>query len=123
MSGMRKRFLSLDEKEQREKLNKEQENELQYAPEEEDTKETGEEAKPTGSGGAGTSKRKIAGEDTIMNRMAQWQYSKEQKEELHKMMALGMTKKRNPCGILSGNGCSKNEGNQTHLPGSQNRQG
>ena len=62
---MRKRFLSLDEKEQREKLNKEQENELQYAPEEEDTKETGEEAKPTGSGGAGTSKRKIAGEDTI----------------------------------------------------------
>ena len=28
-----------------------------------------------------------------MNRMAQWQYSKEQKEELHKMMALGMTKK------------------------------
>lgn len=27
-----------------------------------------------------------------MNRMAQWQYSKEQKEELHKMMALGMTK-------------------------------
>lgn len=89
---MRKRFLSLDEKEQREKLNKEQENELQYAPEEEDTKETGEEAKPTGSGGAGTSKRKIAGEDTIMNRMAQWQYSKEQKEELHKMMALGMTK-------------------------------
>lgn len=93
LSGMRKRFLSLDEKEQREKLNKEQENELQYAPEEEDTKETGEEAKPTGSGGAGTSKRKIAGEDTIMNRMAQWQYSKEQKEELHKMMALGMTKK------------------------------
>lgn len=89
---MRKRFLSLDEKEQREKLNKEQENELQYAPEEEDTKETGEEAKPSGSDGAGTSKRKIAGEDTIMNRMAQWQYSKEQKEELHKMMALGMTK-------------------------------
>ena len=62
------------------------------APEEEDTKETGEDAKPSGSGGAGTSKRKIAGEDTIMNRMAQWQYSKEQKEELHKMMALGMTK-------------------------------
>ena len=27
-----------------------------------------------------------------MNRMAQWQYTKEQKEELHKMMALGMTK-------------------------------
>lgn len=32
------------------------------------------------------------GEDTIMNRMAQWQYTKEKKEELHKMMALGMSK-------------------------------
>lgn len=29
---MKKRFLSLDEKEQRERLNREQENELQYAP-------------------------------------------------------------------------------------------
>ena len=86
--------MSLDEKEQREKLNKEQENELQYAPEEEDTKRNRRGCKAFRfRWGAGTSKRKIAGEDTIMNRMAQWQYSKEQKEELHKMMALGMTKK------------------------------
>lgn len=35
---------------------------------------------------------KTRGEDTIMNRMEQWQYSKEQKEELHKMMAISMAK-------------------------------
>ncbi len=89
---MKKRFLSLDEKQQREKLNREQENELKYAPETEDAGETGTDAKSSGSGGSGISRRKIVGEDTLMNRMAQWQYSKEQKEELHKMMALGMTK-------------------------------
>lgn len=83
---MKKRFLNLDEKEQREKLNREQENELQYAPE------------PVQSAGVETKtepkqeRRKLVGEDTIMNRMAQWQYTKEQKEELHKMMALGMSK-------------------------------
>ena len=83
---MKKRFLSLDEKEQREKLNREQENELQYAPEPVQTTVTEKKPEPK------QEKRKLVGEDTIMNRMAQWQYSKEQKEELHKMMALGMTK-------------------------------
>lgn len=90
---MKKRFLNLDEKEQRERLNREQENELRYAPEAADSGETAAEAgKPSGSGSSGVTKQKIVGEDTIMNRMAKWQYSKEQKEELHKMMALGMTK-------------------------------
>ena len=83
---MKKRFLSLDEKEQRERLNREQENELQYAPEPVQTTVTEKKSEPK------QEKRKLVGEDTIMNRMAQWQYSKEQKEELHKMMALGMTK-------------------------------
>lgn len=35
-------------------------------------------------------KRKITREDTLMNRMAEWQYSNEQKEELYKMIALGI---------------------------------
>lgn len=83
---MKKRFLSLDEKEQRERLNREQENELQYAPEPVQTTVTEKKSEPK------QEKRKLVGEDTIMNRMTQWQYSKEQKEELHKMMALGMTK-------------------------------
>lgn len=83
---MRKRFLSLDEKAQKEKLNREQANELLYAPEPVEGAAEETEAEPK------VQKRKLSGEDTIMNRMAQWQYTKEQKEELHKMMALGMTK-------------------------------
>ena len=83
---MKKRFLSLDEKEQRERLNREQENELQYAPEPVQSTATEKKTEPK------QEKSKLVGEDTIMNRMAQWQYTKEQKEELHKMMALGMTK-------------------------------
>ena len=83
---MKKRFLTMEEQEQREKFNREQGNELQYAPDSVQTKteETIPAEKPE--------RPKIMGDDTIMNRMAQWQYSKEQKEELHKMMALGMTK-------------------------------
>lgn len=83
---MRKRFLSLDEKAQKEKLNREQENELLYAPEPVESAAEKREAEPK------QGKQKLSGEDTIMNRMAQWQYTKEQKEELHRMMALGMTK-------------------------------
>ena len=79
---MKKRFLSLDEKEQRERLNREQENELQYAPEPVQTTVTEKKSEPK------QEKRKLVGEDTIMNRMAQWQYSKEQKEELHKMSSI-----------------------------------
>jgi len=83
---MKKRFLSIDEKEQKERLHREQENELQYAPEVVQTVVVEKKAEPK------QEKRKLVGEDTIMNRMAQWQYTKEQKEELHKMMALGMSK-------------------------------
>ncbi|MDE6254008.1 MAG: type IV secretory system conjugative DNA transfer family protein [Lachnospiraceae bacterium] len=87
---MKKRFLSLDEKEQRERMNHEQENELQYAPESEEAEDSGAGESITSSSGA--LRKKIVGKDSIMNRMAQWQYSKEQKEELHKMMAIGMAK-------------------------------
>lgn len=85
---MKKRFLSLDEKEQRERLNREQENELQYAPEPVQSQNAEVEKKTEPK----LERHKLVGEDTIMNRMAQWQYTKEQKEELHKMMALGMSK-------------------------------
>ncbi len=37
-------------------------------------------------------RRKPEGGDSLMNRMAQWHYSEEQKAELHKMTALGMPK-------------------------------
>lgn len=37
-------------------------------------------------------RKKPEGGDSLMNRMAQWHYSEEQKAELHKMTALGMPK-------------------------------
>ncbi|MCX4325236.1 MAG: type IV secretory system conjugative DNA transfer family protein, partial [Lachnospiraceae bacterium] len=101
-AGMKKRFISMEEQEQKEQLNKEQDNELMYAPEEPEAAEPEQaagktEQKQTVAKAAapeqGAAGRRIEGEDTIMNRMAQWKYSKEQKDELHKMIALGMPTK------------------------------
>lgn len=39
-------------------------------------------------------RKKPDGEDTLTNRMAQWQYSVEQKEELHRMMEAGVPKEK-----------------------------
>ena len=97
-AGMKKRFISMEEQEQKEQLDREQDNELMYAPEEETDNEPAHEAaeperaadKEDKSEAGG---RRIEGEDTIMNRMAQWKYSKEQNDELHKMIALGMPTK------------------------------
>ena len=96
-AGMQKRFISMEEQEQKEQLNREQDNELMYAQEDVPEPETAgtkpkQAAKepvpePEAAG------RRLEGEDTIMNRMAQWKYSKEQKNELHKMIALGMPTK------------------------------
>lgn len=86
---VRKRFLKLEEEEQKEKFYREEDNELRYiqAPEEEQRKMTQTERKEPPA-----KHRKPEGEDTLMNRMAQWRYSKEQKDELHKMIAIGMPK-------------------------------
>ena len=96
-AGMKKRFISMEEQEQKEQLDREQDNELMYVQEDEPEQET---AKPEPKRAAKeaipnpeAAGRRIEGEDTIMNRMAQWKYSKEQKEELHKMIALGMPTK------------------------------
>lgn len=83
---MKKRFLKLEEKEQKEKFQREEDNELLYAPQQE------EEPKPEIKKKPSEKHRKPEGEDTIMNRMAQWQYTKEQKDELHKMIAIGIPK-------------------------------
>lgn len=101
-AGMKKRFTSMEEQEEKEQLNREQDNELMYAqeepeqesgPEQEDVhtgqKQAVKEAVPKQEAGG----RRLEGEDTIMNRMAQWKYSKEQKDELHRMIALGMPTK------------------------------
>lgn len=97
-AGMKKRFISMEEQEEKEQLNREQDNELMYAQEDEpengSVQVAAEPERVTATGDkpeAGG--RRIEGEDTIMNRMAQWKYSKEQKDELHKMIALGMPTK------------------------------
>ena len=102
-AGMKKRFISMEEQEEKERLGREQDNELMYAQEDEpeqesepareeaqpEQKQEAKEAVPKQEAGG----RRLEGEDTIMNRMAQWKYSKEQKDELHKMIALGMPTK------------------------------
>ena len=92
---LKKRFLSLEEQEQKEQLDREQDNELAYFQEDEWTQETAEPepAKTEDMQEQKAAGRRLEGEDTIMNRMAQWKYSKEQKDELHKMIALGMPTK------------------------------
>ncbi len=102
-AGMKKRFISMEEREEKERLGREQDNELMYAQEDEPEQESGlarEEAQPEQKQEAKETVpkqeaggRRLEGEDTIMNRMAQWKYSKEQKDELHKMIALGMPTK------------------------------
>lgn len=97
-AGMKKRFISMEEQEQKEQLYREQDNELMYVQEEELENKPGQEtAEPERAAEKGDKpeaiERRIEGEDTIMNRMAQWKYSKEQKDELHRMIALGMPTK------------------------------
>lgn len=83
--------MKLEEKEQKEKFLREEENELLYeqeaelALEKEKTLQTEQEKHPI-------KYKKLEGEDTLMNRMAQWKYSSEQKSELQKMIAAGMPK-------------------------------
>ena len=84
---MQKRFTDLDEMAQREKLNHEEANELRFMLEPEEYE------KPQATDKSQKKKRKeITGADTIMNRMMQWQFTKEQKAELEKMMELGIPK-------------------------------
>ncbi len=85
---VKKRFIALDEQEQKERMQREQENELEYGyvANTEKTMQSEHEKNAAHEG------RKLEGADTLMNRITQWSYSKEQKEELHKMMALGIPK-------------------------------
>lgn len=84
---MKKRFLSMDERAQRERLSREQKNELQY--ESEAAQENMEEKR---AGKQRTEKRKLVGEDTLMNRMVQWKYSQEQIAELKRAMDEGVSR-------------------------------
>lgn len=84
-NDLQQRFLSLDEQQQKEQLNQEQGAELEYTPDTKNELETSvvKEERPPG-------RRKLVGADTLVNRMLQWEYSPEQKEELNHMMESGM---------------------------------
>lgn len=97
--GTKRRFTSKEEPEQKEKPGRQQDNEPMYAQEEpeqgsrpvQEELHTGQRQAAKGAVHSQQARgRRAEGGDTIMNRMAQWEYSREQKDELHRMAALGM---------------------------------
>ena len=89
---VKRRFSEIEEKEEREKFHREEDNELRYA---QDCQYDGQESKADNTKGEKEQLRelrKLKGEDTIMNRLIQWKYSQEQKDELHRMMGMGVPK-------------------------------
>lgn len=82
---LQQRFLSLDEQQQRELLQNEEEPELEYTPELND--ETNE---PVNKAERPPGRNKLVGEDTLVDRMLQWDYTPEQKAELDRMMECRM---------------------------------
>lgn len=89
---VKKRFSEIKEKEEREKFHREEDNELRYA---QDCQYGGQEVPDENIKGGKEplwEQRKLKGGDTIMNRLVQWKYSQEQKDELHRMMDMGMPK-------------------------------
>lgn len=84
-NALQQRFLKLDEQQQKEQLNRELDAELEYVPDIKDGPETTGEKEERPSG-----RKKLVGPDTLVNRMLQWEYSPEQKEELNRMMECGM---------------------------------
>lgn len=99
-NGLSDRFRLMDEKEQKDRLNEQQGQELEYAQETPETDgatdQAGQEEDPGQTDGGvmktiGTNK-KTDWEDSLMNRMLHWEYSKEQKEELYRAVEEGLPK-------------------------------
>jgi type IV secretion system protein VirD4 len=75
-----KRFSQLEEESEKDKLNRSQDNELEYS------QETAEEVKDTDK------KNEPDWEDNITNRMMHWSYTDEQKKQVHRAMANKLSK-------------------------------
>ena len=97
MLGDRKigrRFTKLDEKEQKDKVNRELGNELEFM----DDSQKSDNASSGSTGGNSLGSRQVVArekptwEDTISNRMLHWKYSNEQKDEVKKAIAVGISK-------------------------------
>lgn len=78
------RFSSMEEKEQKEKLNQEQAQELEYSQDSESDVKQKTESAPL--------RKKPEWEDTLTNRMLHWNYTEGQKEELQKAVAAKIPK-------------------------------
>lgn len=89
--GLKKRFTAIDEKTQKEKLNKEQNNELEFAD------DTGKQDDSSSGGNSRIISRlknkETAWKDSISNRLIHWNYSDEQKAEATKAMTEGVPMK------------------------------
>ncbi len=86
-TGLQRRFCEMEEEAQKDKFHQEQDSELEYASESEESS--------SGNGGVTTGRKELpqlAGEDSITNRMVTWEYSPEQKRELRKMLEAKMPK-------------------------------
>lgn len=86
-----RRFSSIEEMEQKNKLNQELQIELEYTDENQNS------GKATSGGNSIASRKQVKREkpeweDTISNRMLHWNYSEEQKQEVRNAMEAGMTK-------------------------------
>lgn len=87
-----KRFTMIDEKEQKDKFNREQQKELEYSDDEEQSSSSDENA---GINQAVIKDRKEPDwVDTLANRVLHWNYSEEQKAEMKKAMADGIPRER-----------------------------
>ena len=88
---LNRRFSMQDEAEQKAKIDREQENELEYVDESQKADDSG--GNNTGDKPVKNPEReKPEWEDTITNRMLHWSYTPEQKEEVKKALAAGVPK-------------------------------
>ena len=88
---LNRRFSSMEELEQKNKMNQELQNELEYP----DETQNSSDAATGGNSIAGRKqipREKPEWEDTISNRMLHWNYTEEQKQEVRKAMEAGITK-------------------------------
>ena len=91
-----RRFSMQDEAEQKAKIDREQANELEYVDESQKFDAAESASATNGNTGANPvrnpEREKTKWEDTITNRMLHWSYTPEQKEEVKKALAVGVTK-------------------------------
>ena len=91
-----RRFTKIEERNQKDKVNRELGNELEFT----DESQKSENASTGGSSGNSLASRhpkpraKPTWEDTISNRILHWSYSSEQKDEVRKAIAAGIPKKK-----------------------------